>query len=744
MNFNRIIQIFLGYLTVSLFLKNAISQSRASLGFAMSIANDEKLSFNDQLMEFNIAHHNNLRINEKRQDRRLSNYKQKIPSLKKLTDASNPEFQKFILMPSSNNIFFIKRSAITAHAVDICILSASSNYQSYILQTTASLPETATADFGFLIASNNDLFVIKKSATGTHSTEVHVLSASSIYQSFKLQTGTALHETGDEFEFLLANNNDLFIIKKSGTGTRSTEVHVLSASSNYQRYRLNTGTALKEIEDEFQFSLASSNNDLFVIRKLGTETHSTEIHILSASSNYQRFSLETGTCLSEIKTEAQFLITNSRDLVAIKALSSGSNRAEGYKLFANNVYQQCLSLTLLLPYTVITSRPTLSPTAQPSQPTYQPTLRPTFLPTTQPTFRPTFSPTNATSALNDEVTTDLTYFYLTLFVCLGGVIGLTCLICFYCRKNKSIHTAPYEEREFKKIDKPAPSAPPFSGNQKDIKAVNSTSIPIISWSDLILGKELGRGGFGVVYKALWLKTTSVAVKKLLKALTPDLLEEFKKETEVHIHLRHPNVIMLYGICLPPQQFGMVLEFMANGSLDQVLQRPGECSLSTRLTFALEMVSGLLYLHSKNIVHRDLKSLNVLIDEHMHAKIADFGLAKIRHSTETLTVGPMGTPCWMAPELFDEGACDKTTDIYATGVIFWEIATRKKPYEGKTLAQLIKDLTNGKREKIPAETPQQFAALITRCWAQRAEDRPTIENIVKNMQDIQRTYAGSPH
>lgn len=395
-------------------------------------------------------------------------------------------------------------------------------------------------------------------------------------------------------------------------------------------------------------------------------------------------------------------------------------------------------------------QPTLLPTAQPSQPTFQPTLRPTFLPITQPTFRPsvtptflpTFYPTNATSTINDKENKDLTSFYLTLFLCLGGAIGLIGLIYMCCRKNKSIHTAPYQVLELNKIDlkdKPKPSAPPFSENQKEIKAVNSTSIPIISWGDLVLGKELGKGSFGVVSKALWLKTTDVAVKKLLKALTQDLLEEFKKETEVHMHLRHPNVIMLYGICLAPPHFGMVLEFMANGSLDQVLQRPGECSLSTRLTFALEMVSGLLYLHSKNIVHRDLKSLNVLIDEHMHAKIADFGLAKIRHSTETLTVGPMGTPCWMAPELFDEGACDKTTDIYATGIIFWEIAARKKPYEGKTLAQLIKDLMNGKREKIPAETPQKFAALITRCWAQRAEERPTIENVVQNMQDIKRTY-----
>ena len=94
-----------------------------------------------------------------------------------------------------------------------------------------------------------------------------------------MQTGTALHETDESFEFALAANRDLFIIKKSNTGSHSTEVHVLSAQSKYQQFILQTGTALHETDTTFKFMLAV-NNDLFVIKKSNTGTHSTEIHIL--------------------------------------------------------------------------------------------------------------------------------------------------------------------------------------------------------------------------------------------------------------------------------------------------------------------------------------------------------------------------------------------------------------------------------------------------------------------------------
>jgi hypothetical protein len=127
---------------------------------------------------------------------------------------------------------------------------------------------------------------------------VHVLTAASNYQQFSLQTGTKLAETGDSFAFVLAGNRDLFAIKKSNTGTKSTEVHVLAAASNYQQFSLQTGTKLAETGDSFAFALAD-NLDLFAVKRRNTGTKSTELHVLSGKQTYQVFILQTGTQLHE-------------------------------------------------------------------------------------------------------------------------------------------------------------------------------------------------------------------------------------------------------------------------------------------------------------------------------------------------------------------------------------------------------------------------------------------------------------
>jgi hypothetical protein len=229
-------------------------------------------------------------------------------------------------LASNNDLFAIKKSNTGTHMTEVHVLPAASNYQQFILQTGTVLHET-DATFEFLLAANRDLFAIKKSNTGSNSTEIHVLSAASNYKNFILHTGTALHETDASFEFALAPNCDLVAIKKSNTGTHSTEVHVLSASSNYQQFVLQTGTALHETDVTFEFALAS-NRDLVAIKKSNTGTHSTEVHVLSVASNYQQFILQTGTVLHETDQSFTFDITASRDLFAIKKRNTGTHTTE--------------------------------------------------------------------------------------------------------------------------------------------------------------------------------------------------------------------------------------------------------------------------------------------------------------------------------------------------------------------------------------------------------------------------------
>lgn len=260
----------------------------------------------------------------------------------------------------------------------------------------------------------------------------------------------------------------------------------------------------------------------------------------------------------------------------------------------------------------------------------------------------------------------------------------------------------------------------------------SPTVSTIAFSELELREELGRGVFGVVSEALWQGTTRVAVKQFHVRLTTDLEKEFQREMNVYARLRHPNIIALYGICIESMKYSVVMEFMADGSLNDVLRSPAELCWSLRLSIALDFVSGLLYLHTQHIIHHDLKSLNILVDDRMRAKISYFGLSKMKPTITSMTKGGGETPHWMAPELFDEAANSFTTDVYASGIVFWEIAARKLPYEGKNHSQIMRFVEKGNRETIPEGTPPQFATLITRCWAQRAEDRPIIAEVAREL------------
>ena len=219
-------------------------------------------------------------------------------------------------------------------------------FQQFILHTGTSLHETDET-FAFALADWDgdglpDLFVIKKSSTGSHSTEVHILSGASNFQEFILQTGTALHETDQTFDFAVGDwdgdgRPDLIAIKKSNTGSHSTEVHILSGASNFQEFILQTGTALHETDQTFDFAVGDWDRDgrpdLIAIKKSNTGSHSTEVHILSGASNFQEFILQTGTALHETDQTFDFAVGDwdrdgRPDLIAIKKSNTGSHSTE--------------------------------------------------------------------------------------------------------------------------------------------------------------------------------------------------------------------------------------------------------------------------------------------------------------------------------------------------------------------------------------------------------------------------------
>lgn len=146
-------------------------------------------------------------------------------------------------------------------------------------------------------------------------------------------------------------------------------------------------------------------------------------------------------------------------------------------------------------------------------------------------------------------------------------------------------------------------------------------------------------------------------------------------------LRHPNVVLFYGACVKYPNLGIVMEYCENKSLDILLANKSiDLPWDERKRIALEIATGMNYLHCfkpKPIIHRDLKSLNILIDECLRAKIGDFGWTRLKAEKMTKMIG---SHQWMAPEVITGEQYSEKADIFSYGIILWEIAAREKPYK----------------------------------------------------------------
>ncbi len=271
----------------------------------------------------------------------------------------------------------------------------------------------------------------------------------------------------------------------------------------------------------------------------------------------------------------------------------------------------------------------------------------------------------------------------------------------------------------------------------------SASLTQIPYSALRFEDKLGEGGFGVVFKGVW-GHAPVAIKQLkLHRLSGSALEEFGHETTVMFGLRHPNIVQLFAVCVEPGRVCMVMEYMPKGSLFQVLHDPKEVlGWGTKYQIATKIAGALAVLHEKGIIHRDLKSPNVLLDKEYQPKITDFGLARVKtETTSTSTAsGSQGTVSWMAPECFKRGGkITSKADIFSFGMLLWELVTRKLPYEGAAApAIVIHWITSGEKETIPEETPAGLKKMIQDCWETEPSRRPTATVIFETLKGLSST------
>jgi len=257
---------------------------------------------------------------------------------------------------------------------------------------------------------------------------------------------------------------------------------------------------------------------------------------------------------------------------------------------------------------------------------------------------------------------------------------------------------------------------------------------------------IGSGASGVVKRGMWLKTTEVAVKVLknIPEFTDrkDLLG-FYKEIETLSKLRHTNIVQMYGFCRKENYVCLVTEYVRGGNLADCLAdlENYELDFYLQLELALNIVRGMVYLHSMGVIHRDLKPANILVEswEEGKVKVCDFGLSKVMRKTEKKEENEaLGSPQYAAPELAADNH-DAKVDVFSFGIILWEIALRKSPWpELKFGSQFAERYQKGDRPEIGSECI--FKTLVEICWSHNPTSRPDFGKVYDDLDRIKKGSA----
>ena len=266
---------------------------------------------------------------------------------------------------------------------------------------------------------------------------------------------------------------------------------------------------------------------------------------------------------------------------------------------------------------------------------------------------------------------------------------------------------------------------------------------VVSKHDFIVGKNIGSGGFSQVYVGLRKSTRQICAIKVLnyRNLKKDRFLLYKREIEVLAKCQNPFIMGFVGFTVD-RPYAICTEFLRNGSLYHALRKKS-LSGTQKTLIALGIAHGMQRLHELKIIHRDLKSLNILLDKHMVPKIADFGLSRFSDGEETYMTSKVGTYQWMAPELFEAGQYDEKVDVYSYAVILWELLTGRQPFRGKNVVEIATlVLHQAKRPEIPAKTPSKLAELISLCWSADPKNRPSFAMIVKHFASHKVRFPGA--
>ncbi|TPP60917.1 M3K12 [Fasciola gigantica] len=234
---------------------------------------------------------------------------------------------------------------------------------------------------------------------------------------------------------------------------------------------------------------------------------------------------------------------------------------------------------------------------------------------------------------------------------------------------------------------------------------------------------LGSGAQGVVFRGQF-RGETIAFKKVNN----------KADTEIrHLRsLRHPNIVQFKGVCVEPRCYCILMEYCPYGQLYEMLHSGREVQPYHVTDWAKQIALGMQYLHTNKIIHRDLKSPNVLIGENDVLKISDFGVSREWNET-SVKMSFAGTVAWMAPEVIRNEPCSLKVDVWSYGVLLWELLTCEIPYHNVDSTAIIWGVgSENLRLPVPATCPTEFRILIRMCWNAKPRNRPNFRQIMSHL------------
>ncbi|KAL9231409.1 hypothetical protein vseg_006641 [Gypsophila vaccaria] len=337
----------------------------------------------------------------------------------------------------------------------------------------------------------------------------------------------------------------------------------------------------------------------------------------------------------------------------------------------------------------------------------------------------------------------------------GLIVGIT--ISSFVLVLLTIAAGVYARRQRQIANKATKSNNPFllwnQGKVPQLKGARWFSFEDVKQytDNFSTGSKIGAGGYGMVYKGR-LETGQLVAIKRAKQGSMQGATEFKTEIELLSRVHHKNVVGLVGFCFDKGEQMLVYEFVPNGNLREALSGKSGIELDwrRRLMITLGAARGLAYLHEladPPIVHRDVKSDNILLDHHLTAKVADFGLSKLLNDQKDhITTQVKGTLGYLDPEYYMTQILTEKSDVYSFGVVMLELVTARAPiqknrYIVREVREAIKEYGSVHSIVDPAIGSvsliglDDFIELAMRCLQDAGEDRPSMGEVVKEIEDI---------